>query len=95
MSQLIEITGNVKVGRHVSLIGGFQCCKAIQITGNIVIGTSREHDVYKGEYEVTPKVYEQILGTNDLLMIDDVTVHEITFNKVQNEKGMTVQIGEI
>ena len=50
---------------------------------------------YEGSYVVIPKVTEQILETKNLLMIDDVTVKEITKSVFDNEKGLTVQIGEI
>lgn len=51
---------------------------------------------YKGEYEIVPKVSEQILDTDKKMMADDLTVTAITYSKTTNEKGgLTVQIGEI
>ena len=50
---------------------------------------------YEGEYVVIPKVIEQTLETKNLMMLDDVTVKEITKHIFDNEKGLTVQIGEI
>lgn len=50
---------------------------------------------YEGTYEVTPKVTEQVLPTNNRLMKNDLTVKEITYSVVDNEMGLTVQIGEI
>lgn len=52
-------------------------------------------ETYKGDYVVIPKVVEQQLDTNGLYMLDDVTVKEITKHVFDNEKGLTVQIGEI
>lgn len=50
---------------------------------------------YEGEYVVIPKVTEQQLETKNLMMLDDVVVKEITKHIFDNEKGLTVQIGEI
>lgn len=51
-------------------------------------------DVYEGDYEVTPRVYEQTLETKDKLMTDDVLVRVIPLAKVMNIKnGYTVTIG--
>lgn len=106
MQQLFEITGNVELGRsYVTgdveighsyyLLGNVYYKKPIEITGNVVIGSDKTFDIYTGEYEVIPKVYEQVLETDQMLMVDDVTVKEITFTKVSNEKGLTAHIGEI
>ena len=66
-----------------------------RITGSLVLPKGINYDTYEGDYIVIPKVYSQILETNKLLMKDDVTVKEITYSVTQNEKGLTVQIGEI
>ena len=51
-------------------------------------------DVYEGDYNVIPRVYQQILPTKDKLMIDDVTVEIIPLTKVLNlQNGYTVTIG--
>ena len=51
-------------------------------------------DVYEGEYNVTPRVYQQVLETKDKLMLDDVTVEVIPLSKVINpSNGYTVTIG--
>lgn len=51
-------------------------------------------DVYEGDYNVTPRVYEQTLLTKDKLMLDDVTVEVIPLSKVINfSNGYTVTIG--
>lgn len=51
------------------------------------------NDFYKGDYEVIPKVTEQILKTADLSMSKDLKVHEIPCYEVSNESGITVSIG--
>lgn len=73
---------NLKTVNGQSLLG----------SGNIDVYTL---DFYDGEYEVTPKVTEQILETKSKVMIKNVTVKEITKAVFDNEKGLTVQIGEI
>lgn len=51
-------------------------------------------EVYDGDYNVTPRVYQQVLETKDRLMIDDVTVEIIPLSKVINlSNGYTVTIG--
>ena len=54
----------------------------------------KSDDVYDGDYNVTPRVYEQVLPTRDKLMLDDVTVEIIPMSKVINlSNGYTVTIG--
>ena len=49
---------------------------------------------YEGEYEVTPRLYEQGLETRNKLMLNDVTVHEIPITMTSNPQGgKTVLIG--
>lgn len=49
---------------------------------------------YEGEYEVTPRLYEQSLATTDKALRDDVTVHQIPVVYTSNiYDGMTVVIG--
>jgi hypothetical protein len=51
-------------------------------------------DVYEGDYNVIPRVYQQILETKDKVMLDDVTVEIIPLQKVLNQSnGYTVTIG--
>ena len=51
-------------------------------------------DVYEGNYDVIPRVYQQVLSTKDKLMLDDVTIEVIPLSKVINLKnGYTVTIG--
>lgn len=50
---------------------------------------------YTGSYEVIPKVSDQVLGTKNLSMTDDVTVKEIPTHEVSNDYGTTIIIGGI
>lgn len=50
---------------------------------------------YNGEYEVTPRSYEQYLGTNDKYMLDDVTVKQIPYFETSNDYGETIYIGTL
>lgn len=51
-------------------------------------------DTYDGEYSVKPTFEQQKLNTKDKLMIDDVTIDEISVVKVSNTSGgNTVIIG--
>lgn len=51
---------------------------------------------YQGEYEVTPKVYDQqILETANKLLTDNVTVHKVPYSETSNKaEGTTVYIGD-
>ena len=60
--------------------------------GEIV--TIRDFDAYEGPYNVIPRVYQQVLETNNKLMEDDVTVEIIPLNTVLNiSNGYTATIG--
>ena len=55
-----------------------------------VIGT----EIYSGDYEVTPKVKEQILETAKKTMKEDMKVLAIPFSLVDNTAGgQTITIG--
>lgn len=54
----------------------------------------RTNDIYKGDYTVIPRVYPQVLFTNDKLMTDDVAISVIPLAKTKNlSNGYTVTIG--
>ena len=54
----------------------------------------KSDDVYEGDYDVIPRVYQQVLPTKDKLMLDNVTVEIIPLAKVINvSNGYTVTIG--
>lgn len=49
---------------------------------------------YEGDYEITPRLYQQELETAGKLMEDDVTVYEIPVARTTNPTGgLTVMIG--
>jgi hypothetical protein len=50
---------------------------------------------YTGDYDVIPKVVDQVLETKNLSMTDDVTVKEIPMHEVSNDYGTTIIIGGI
>ena len=50
---------------------------------------------YTGDYEVIPKVIDQVLETKNLSMTDNVTVMEIPTHEVSNDYGTTIIIGGI
>lgn len=53
-----------------------------------------EHDIYEGDYIVTPKVAQQTLPTAQKLMEADVLVKAIPFFNTSNTSGgSTVYIG--
>lgn len=50
-------------------------------------------DTYQGDYTVTPKAFEeQIMPTNGLLMLDDVTIRRVPYFETSNPMGKTVYI---
>ena len=60
--------------------------------GEIV--TVRNNDIYEGDYNITPRVYEQILETKDKLMLNNITVEIIPLTRVVNlADGYTITIG--
>ena len=51
-------------------------------------------ETYDGPYTVTPRKVGQVLGTNEKLMADDVTVKPITYITASNSAGgSTATIG--
>ena len=51
-------------------------------------------DVYTKEYNVVPRVYQQLLETKDKIMIKNVTIEVIPLAKTINlSNGYTVTIG--
>ena len=49
---------------------------------------------YAGPYEVTPRVSQQVLSTNQKYMNDDVTVFGVPRYDVRNDYGTTCVIAE-
>ena len=51
--------------------------------------------IYEGDYEITPKIGEQILATKKKYMKNDLTIQKIPFYDVSNSAGgSTVYIAE-
>lgn len=56
---------------------------------------STEFDFYEGDYEVTPLITTQILGTSKKMMRDDLTIWMIPTKEEPNDAGgVTFTIGE-
>ena len=60
------------------------------------IGAQSQAKPYEGEYEITPKTYdEQILPTKNKKMVDNLKVKKIPQYEVPNSaEGFTLIIGE-
>ena len=72
---------------------GFKPVNSIKIGFNV--GGTSQIPPYDGEYEVTPKTYdEQVLPTKNKRMVDNLTVKKIPQFEVSNEYGYTLIIGE-
>lgn len=69
-------------------------CGSIRAEANLVghISITIGHEYYTGNYNVTPKIEQQVLETRDKLMSDDVTVKGIPFYEVSNPQGGTTFI---
>ena len=92
----LAISGEVALEKNISIEGSLST-STISLEGNVQIVTAIGKHIpeYIGPYIVVPKVYGQYLDTDNKKMTDDVLVKEITKHIFDNEKGLTVQIGEI
>lgn len=84
-----NITGKVRKG---NVITG-NASSSDSIMGVVSHGPTNNCKMYSGDYEVTPKIQEQVLNTYDRHMNDDVTIKAIPYFEVSNEQGQTVIIG--
>ena len=76
----ISITGNVVLGRNISL-NGTVTKSGLPINGNIICSTVDRHlDHYTGSYVVTPTKSTQTLSTYNHVMDGNVTVNPIPDN---------------
>lgn len=67
----------------------------LALSGNVNVGGTMKVDNYEGEYEVTPKVTAQTLGTKQKFMENDVTIRKIPLYEVSNTTGgTTITIGK-
>lgn len=65
----------------------------IEFDVGVEMGTGGRLPDYEGDYEVTPRLVEQVLPTNGRSMNDDVTVREVPVARVSNpSNGKTVTI---
>lgn len=72
---------------------GFKPVNSIKIGFNV--GGTSQIPPYDGEYEVTPKTYdEQVLPTRNKRMINNLTVKKIPQYEVSNDSGYTLIIGD-
>lgn len=72
---------------------GFKPVNSIKIGFNV--GGTSQIPPYQGEYEVTPKTYdEQVLPTRNKRMINNLTVKKIPQYEVSNDSGYTLIIGD-
>lgn len=69
--------------------------KAESLEGGLTVYTPITDNIFKGPYEVIPKVdEEQELPTADKMLSDNILVKEIPFYKTSNEiGGYTIYIG--
>ena len=66
------------------------------LTANLNVPVFEQHDIYDGDYIVTPKAHSgTVLETQGKLMTDDVTVIKIPYFETSNLSGKTVYIGEV
>ena len=64
-----------------------------QLTGKLSVPKS--YIPYDGEYEVTPKAYQdQILETADKLLTRNIVVFEVPYHETHNDSGVTVHIAK-
>ena len=75
---------------HGTLVGDHH-----KVQGALTIPNTPGLELYGGPYEVTPRLYAQVLATNGKLMTDDVTVFKIPYYETSNVfDGLTVFIAE-
>lgn len=97
----MDITGNLVNGTIRGSLTGRATLKGDLTGRSTLIGVltygSRNVEVYTGEYEVTPKAWEEtVLPTADKLLLEDVRVFEIPYSAVANPSGgKTAIIGGI
>lgn len=87
-----EITGYIDVLDEVSgfLEDGAEICGTLELPITIIVPD------YEGDYEVTPKMYEETtLPTTGKKCTEDITVHKIPQYEVSNPAGgITAIIGD-
>lgn len=93
-SRFEQICYDIINGKDISIIpstrGEVLLC---EIGDMIKHGGGGDYPYYTGTYEVSPDSTEQQLKTKNTILRNDVTVHKIKYNVVDNESGLTVYIG--
>ena len=89
----------LRLKAHLSSIGNLTAVLTPEKTLRAKLSIERivQGETYEGPYEVIPKAYEdQVLPTDNKLMINDVIVFEIPYAEVSNPAGgKTATIGGI
>lgn len=49
--------------------------------------SSQQYDTYTGDYIVIPTTAEQVLSTQDKIMLDDVTITKVPYYETSNPSG--------
>ena len=80
-----SISSSRSIGGTIDYISG--------VKGSIILPKIIKAETYSGEYEVTPKSFEQELATKSKNMKNDVLVHKIPYYETSNQTGTTVYIG--
>ena len=88
-----EVSMEISEGAEIELQITEETEASLEMGAELIIGGLAPE--YEGPCEVTPKINaKQTLQTRDMLMPDDVTVHQITVAEVSNPQGgKTVTIG--
>lgn len=84
----LEIKGNLQTSVDIK---GFLTTET-RMNGNLLIGTDAQ-TTYGGSYTITPSTNEQLLNTNNKIMMNNVHVNAIPYNETPNEFGNTAYIG--
>lgn len=62
--------------------------------GPVQLGRGSDYPIYGGVYTVTPLKTAQVLTTKETVLLDDVTIHGVSFAQSVNPAGgMTCNIG--
>lgn len=66
----------------------------VELEIGTIIRVGGDFPDYEGEYEITPKITEQVLETKNKSLLDNITVFQIPYASVSNPSGgNTVTIG--
>ena len=89
MTSYASISG--RLGCSCVLHGTLSGCG--ELSGTVYL-PERIRQTYEGPYEAYPHISQQVLGTKNKLMTDDITIHTISITRTDNPAGgRTVYIG--